>query len=1105
MFLTRWLFPRRRRAPEQLGRVRPLVEALEERYMLSADPVIMPGSHNATVLSDVFFTGVKDGHDYGPVPVKLMTFTNNTSQTIYPYFRDPNTGQPKGATSFWDPVDPHREEFRGYLGYRSGGVNYLGLPMKTTITVTVPLVFWDSGRVEIAAEGSDIIAQNAAQQQNPFRYDVNAVRYITQPNLESFTNDYSGGLVMWYHSPTALDASNDAPVQLTEYTIRDAYLGTLPNPTILPDGELHSLVNYDVSYVDSMVLPIAMEATSVPIPIPPYDIHSGPIGGPVKDFGWIGAQLTIDQLQNGIKTFTSTTSAGGILGDYFGGNGYPYYNNPNTSGDIKVPSGQNLIFQSPLALVRSTYSTYGPLNQWMLSSGGTEPIGEIVGGTSAGQTNDTTITLNHASDTDKAMLQVLHDLLDKGLVFNVTASTDPVASDIQADTTLSSVDPSTGVATLSKSTIPANRGLHVYTFQRPVTDYAASALVDLWYSWAKYYVDHVNAAPVTDRAGSISADGKVLTIDANGLVVGMSISPQNGIRPGTTILSIAKDKLSVNLSQPGTPGSSGNYSFAVPTFSSIPGNQQANIFPLTADGAGNSLEKLLAFSQDVYEVMSVMGTIPKMTDLPAAFELLGNAIGCNVGFLPVQNDTINGEIRDLVKSILRGVNDYRLFSEDQWYPDPKEHVGGRPFNIYNLDPFVFFVHRVLKLSGYGFSVDDDVADVQSNYGNNLSFSISGLGTGGVNPLKNTDEWSNGAPFGTVSDQAAISIDGDKYSIKLADKKIYWQVYPPSDLGPGALVSGEGIQPGTRIKAYGPLDDLVFILDTKPLKTGTFPLTFSGQPLTQGVRKPTVAADFDHDGNKDILWRQESTGDVWIWRMSGTQLQATNPFVHLGASPAGDDWQITGTGDFDRDGNQDILWRQTFTGQVWIWRMNGTQLQPARPYVQLGTSPPGAEWQITGTGDFDKDGNQDILWRQNSTGQVWIWRMNGTQLKATNPYVQLGTSPLGNDWQISGTGDFDKDGNQDILWRQNSTGQVWIWRLNGTQLQLANPYVQIGTSPPGDDWRMGATGDFDKDGNIDILWRQLSTGAVWLWRMNGIHLRDLIFVANSPAGTEWQVG
>jgi hypothetical protein len=34
------------------------------------------------------------------------------------------------------------------------------------------------------------------------------------------------------------------------------------------------------------------------------------------------------------------------------------------------------------------------------------------------------------------------------------------------------------------------------------------------------------------------------------------------------------------------------------------------------------------------------------------------------------------------------------------------------------------------------------------------------------------------------------------------------------------------------------------------------------------------------------------------------------------------------------------------------------------------------WRIVGTGDFNKDGNVDILWRNSSSGANYIWYMNG---------------------------------------------------------------------------------------------------------------------------------
>jgi hypothetical protein len=59
------------------------------------------------------------------------------------------------------------------------------------------------------------------------------------------------------------------------------------------NGETHALINYDVSYVDNMALPVAMEALDVPVPVqtvPPLN-PANPNPGPRLPYGWIGAAL----------------------------------------------------------------------------------------------------------------------------------------------------------------------------------------------------------------------------------------------------------------------------------------------------------------------------------------------------------------------------------------------------------------------------------------------------------------------------------------------------------------------------------------------------------------------------------------------------------------------------------------------------------------------------------------------------------------------------------------------------------------------------------------------------------------------------------------------
>jgi len=57
----------------------------------------------------------------------------------------------------------------------------------------------------------------------------------------------------------------------------------------------------------------------------------------------------------------------------------------------------------------------------------------------------------------------------------------------------------------------------------------------------------------------------------------------------------------------------------------------------------------------------------------------------------------------------------------------------------------------------------------------------------------------------------------------------------------------------------------------------------------------------------------------------------------GGSPgsAASDWAVAQTGDYNNDGKSDILWRNTTTGQVLIWFINGTTTSGGRSAPSFG--------------------------------------------------------------------------------------------------------------------------------------------------------------------------
>jgi hypothetical protein len=80
-------------------------------------------------------------------------------------------------------------------------------------------------------------------------------------------------------------------------------------------------------------------------------------------------------------------------------------------------------------------------------------------------------------------------------------------------------------------------------------------------------------------------------------------------------------------------------------------------------------------------------------------------------------------------------------------------------------------------------------------------------------------------------------------------------------------------------------------------------------------------------------------------------------------------------------------------------MNGSTIMaaaaPTFHSAQGTVFSPDSSWSIVEFGDFDNDGNTDLLWRQSTTGALSEWLMNGTTITASNA---INAAPDQN-WQL----------------------------------------------------------------------------------------------------------
>src|SRR5436189_246187 len=175
-------------------------------------------------------------------------------------------------------------------------------------------------------------------------------------------------------------------------------------------------------------------------------------------------------------------------------------------------------------------------------------------------------------------------------------------------------------------------------------------------------------------------------------------------------------------------------------------------------------------------------------------------------------------------------------------------------------------------------------------------------------------------------------------------------------------------------------------------------------------------DFDGDCKSDVLWRNSATGEDYVWLMNGLTI-ATGGVLTTVGDPA---WQIQGTGDFDGDGKADILWRNAVTGENYICLMNGLTIAPQGSSNAVEPSP---DWQTQGIGDFDGDGTAGLLWGNSSTAKNCIYLISRL-ITAAGVFINV-VDPA---WQIQGIGDFDGDGKADILWRNSATGENYAYLM-----------------------------------------------------------------------------
>ena len=246
--------------------------------------------------------------------------------------------------------------------------------------------------------------------------------------------------------------------------------------------------------------------------------------------------------------------------------------------------------------------------------------------------------------------------------------------------------------------------------------------------------------------------------------------------------------------------------------------------------------------------------------------------------------------------------------------------------------------------------------------------------------------------------------------------------------------------------------------------------------------PSGARDFSGDGSPDVVWRNAGTGRNALWTMNREEVLSTQAFS-AGADLVIDlGWQIRAIGDMNGDGQGDVIWQHSPTGQIGTWMFAGaTRIGAALFETLAGTSvEPDPDWIIVGAADMDRDGSTDIVWRHRTAGALRIWHMNGiAQLDA----VDLSTGVVDPLWDVAALADMNQDGWTDIVWRHSGDGRLAAWLMNDAEVRETPPLTPSVVPELG--WRLAGVADMNRDGHPDLVWQHLTQGELAVWYMNGL--------------------
>ena len=202
----------------------------------------------------------------------------------------------------------------------------------------------------------------------------------------------------------------------------------------------------------------------------------------------------------------------------------------------------------------------------------------------------------------------------------------------------------------------------------------------------------------------------------------------------------------------------------------------------------------------------------------------------------------------------------------------------------------------------------------------------------------------------------------------------------------------------------------------------------------------LAADFNHDGHPDVIWEDPKSGFAQVWYLGGSQGVTVTGAANLTQT---NPWHIVGVADFNNDGNPDVVWQDPVSGAVQVWYLGGSGRNALQSALNITAKN---SWQVVSIADFNQDGHPDLLWEDPKSGFSQIWYLGGPQGITLLGAANGGAMTINNAGTMIGRIDLSDAGNTEApnIFNNSSNNSWHVTGTNELGSGLADTFNNTGT-------------------------------------------------------------